>query len=44
MTTTFNGFEFIEHSTSISQQKEDNKMETYYVTREQLDLIEELKY
>jgi len=24
------------------QQKEDNKMETYYVTREQYDLIEEL--
>lgn len=43
MTTTFNGFELIEHSTSISQQKEDNKMETYYVTQDKLDLIEELK-
>lgn len=27
----------------MSQQKEDNKMETYYVTQEQLDSIEELK-
>lgn len=35
---------FIEYSEFMAQQKEDNKMETYYVTREQLDLIEELKY
>lgn len=34
----------IEYSEFMSQQKEDNKMETYYVTKEQLDLIEELKY
>ena len=28
----------------MAQQKEYNKMETYYVTREQLKLIEELKH
>ena len=33
----------IEYSEFMEQQKEDNKMETYYVTQEQLDLIEELK-
>lgn len=27
----------------MAQKKEDNKMETYYVTQEQFDLIEELK-
>ncbi|WP_273710463.1 hypothetical protein [Leuconostoc mesenteroides] len=35
--------EFIEYSEFMAQQKEDNKMETYYVTQEQLDLIQELK-
>ena len=35
---------FIEYSEFMEQQKEDNKMETYYVTQEQLDLIEELKF
>lgn len=34
---------FIEYSEFLAQQKKDNKMETYYVTKEQLDLIEELK-
>lgn len=34
---------FIEYKDFMAQQKEDNKMETYYVTQEQLDLIEELK-
>lgn len=34
---------FIEYSEFMAQQKEDNKMETYYVTQEQLDLIKELK-
>lgn len=33
----------IEYSEFMAQQKEDNKMETYYVTQEQLDLIQELK-
>lgn len=34
---------FIEYSEFIAKQKEDNKMTTYYVTQEQLDLIEDLK-
>lgn len=34
---------FIEYSEFMEKQKEDNKMTTYYVTQEQLDLIEELK-
>lgn len=34
---------YIEYSDFISQQKEDNKMATYYVTQEQYDLLEELK-
>lgn len=34
---------FIEYSEFMAQQKEDNKMETYYVTQEQLDLIESAK-
>ena len=33
----------ISYQDFVAQQKEDNKMETYYVTREQLDLIEDLK-
>lgn len=33
---------FIKYADFMSQQKEDNNMETYYVTREQYDLIEEL--
>ena len=33
----------IEYSEFMAQQKQDNKMETYYVTQEQLDLIQELK-
>ncbi|MCT4419569.1 hypothetical protein EFT49_04975 [Leuconostoc falkenbergense] len=43
--STFNPYPkpYIEYSEFMSQQKEDNKMETYYVTQEQLDLIEELK-
>ena len=39
----YNGDNLIEYSDFMAQQKEDNKMETYYVTQEQLDLIEELK-
>lgn len=40
-----NGYkgETIEYSEFIAQQKEDNKMETYYVTQEQFDWIKELK-
>ena len=34
---------FIEYSEFMAQQKEDNKMETYYVTQEQFDWIKELK-
>lgn len=34
---------FIEYDEFIVRQREGNKMKTYYVTREQLDLIEELK-
>ncbi len=34
---------FIEYSEFLAQQKKDNKMETYYVTQEQLDFIQELK-
>ena len=33
---------FIEYSEFMTQQKEDNKMATVYVTQEQLNLIEEL--
>lgn len=33
----------IEYSEFMTQQKEDNKMATYYVTQEQLDLIESAK-
>lgn len=32
-----------QYSEFMEQQKEDNKMETYYVTKEQLELIKELK-
>ena len=35
--------DYIEYSDFMAQQKEANKMETYYVTQGQLDLIEELK-
>lgn len=41
--TNPNSKPFIEYSEFMAQQKEDNKMETYYVTQEQLDLIKELK-
>lgn len=34
---------FIEYSEFMAQQKEDSKMETYYVTEDQLDLINDLK-
>lgn len=33
----------ISYKEFMAQQEEDNKMETYYVTQEQLDLIEDLK-
>ena len=34
---------FIEYSDFMAQQKEDKEVKTYYVTQEQLDLIEDLK-
>lgn len=34
---------FIEYEEFMAQQKENNEMKTYYVTQEQLDLIEELR-
>lgn len=37
---TFKPVEYLEF---MAQQKEDNKMSTYYVTQEQLDLIKDLK-
>lgn len=37
------GDNLIEYSEFMEQQKEDNKMATYYVTQEQLDLIESAK-
>ena len=37
------GEPFIEYTDFMAQKKEGNKMETYYVTQEQLDLITELK-
>lgn len=40
----YKGKNIIEYSEFMAQQKDDNKMETYYVTQEQLDLIVELKY
>lgn len=40
----YDGDNLIEYSEFMKeQQKEDNKMETYYVKQEQLDLIKELK-
>lgn len=39
----YDGDNIIEYSEFISRQKEDNKMATYYVTQEQLDLIESAK-
>lgn len=41
--TNPNSEPFIEYSEFMSQNKEDNKMKTYYVTQEQLDLIKDLK-
>jgi len=41
--SNYNSEPFIEYSEFMAQQKEDNKMETYYVTKEQLDLIESAK-
>lgn len=37
------GEPYIEYSEFMAQQEEDNKMETYYVTQEQLNLIEKAK-
>lgn len=34
---------YIEYSEFMAQQKEDNKMATYYVTKEKLDLIKRVK-
>lgn len=39
----YTGDNLIEYSEFIAKQKEDNKMITYYVTKEQLDLIDKLK-
>lgn len=36
----YKGKNIIEYSEFMAQQKDDNKMETYYVTQEQLDLLE----
>lgn len=35
--------DYVEYSEFMAQQKEANKMKTYYVTQKQLDLIDELK-
>lgn len=37
------GDNLIEYSEFVAQQRADNKMETYYVTQKQLDLIDDLK-
>ena len=37
------GLKSIEYSEFMAQQKEDKEVKTYYVTQEQLDLIEDLK-
>ena len=39
----YDGDNLIEYTDFMAQKKEGNKMETYYVTQGQLDLIEELK-
>lgn len=39
----YKGKNIIEYSEFMAQQKDDNKMETYYVTQDQFDSIEELK-
>ena len=39
----YDGDNLIEYTDFMAQKKEGNKMKTYYVTQEQLDLIEELK-
>jgi len=39
----YKGDNLIEYAEFMAQQKEENNMETYYVTKEQYDLIEELK-
>ncbi len=39
----YDGYNMIEFSEFMAQQKEDKKMETHYVTQEQLDLIKNLK-
>lgn len=41
--TNPNSKPFIEYSEFMAQQKKDNKMETYYVTKEQIILIKDLK-
>ena len=39
----YDGDNIIEYTDFMAQKKEDNKMETYYVTQGQLDLIDDLK-
>ena len=43
LTASIEMYDYIEYTDFMAQKKEDNKMETYYVTQEQLDLIDELK-
>lgn len=43
LTAKADSYSCIEYANFMAQQKEGNNMETYYVTREQLDFIEELK-
>jgi general stress protein 26 len=41
--SNYNSKPYIEFSDFMAQQKEDKEVKTYYVTQEQLDLIEELR-
>lgn len=43
LTAKADSYSCVEYANFMAQQKEGNNMETYYVTREQLDFIEELK-
>lgn len=43
LTAKADSYSCVKYADFMAQQKEGNNMETYYVTREQLDFIEELK-
>jgi len=43
LTAKADSYSCVNYAKFMAQQKEGNNMETYYVTREQLDFIEELK-